>query len=338
MFGKHNSLLGSRSLLLKRAACHVTVATQLYDLECCLAVAAFDLVEETLASPLFTAFLLVWEHYKADPVQASLGARLLGFFHLMVESRGTAVESWVAPSPAEESLVDLDSQVVQTLATMRLGDNGRLNTEQFFSALRSQRSSSRLRTPEGVRAWPAGNGELATMVRKHDWSSNPLGPVATWPQGLRTAVELVLACRFPMVVLWGPQLIQIYNDAYCNIMGRRHPAGLGQPTEECWPEVWHINRPIYERFCRERPSPLKMVSTPYAATITSKTPTSPCATARFGMKQERSRMLWSPSSKPRNVFGQNKISQRRAADNVQISMASSHQGKCVASEDQLRCR
>lgn len=44
MFGKDNLLLDSRSLLLSRTACHVTVAMQLYDFECCLAVAAFDLV------------------------------------------------------------------------------------------------------------------------------------------------------------------------------------------------------------------------------------------------------------------------------------------------------
>jgi PAS domain S-box-containing protein len=50
-----------------------------------------------------------------------------------------------------------------------------------------------------------------------------------------------------MVVLWGPELIQIYNDGYLALMGAKHPAGLGQPTQECWPEVWHINEPIYAR-------------------------------------------------------------------------------------------
>ena len=50
-----------------------------------------------------------------------------------------------------------------------------------------------------------------------------------------------------MIVLWGPALIQIYNDAYRDLMGDKHPGGLGQPTRECWPEVWHINEPIYKR-------------------------------------------------------------------------------------------
>ncbi len=31
------------------------------------------------------------------------------------------------------------------------------------------------------------------------------------------------------------------------ILADKHPGGLGQPTRECWPEVWHINGPIYQR-------------------------------------------------------------------------------------------
>jgi PAS domain S-box-containing protein len=50
-----------------------------------------------------------------------------------------------------------------------------------------------------------------------------------------------------MIVLWGPDLIQIYNDGYLSLMGTKHPAGLGQRTQDCWPEVWHINQPLYAR-------------------------------------------------------------------------------------------
>jgi PAS domain S-box-containing protein len=50
-----------------------------------------------------------------------------------------------------------------------------------------------------------------------------------------------------MIVLWGPHLIQIYNDGYLALMGSKHPAGLGQRTEDCWPEVWHMNQPLYAR-------------------------------------------------------------------------------------------
>lgn len=53
-----------------------------------------------------------------------------------------------------------------------------------------------------------------------------------------------------MVVLWGPDLVQIYNDGYAVICGPRHPLALGQRTRDCWPEVWAFNAPIYDAVIR----------------------------------------------------------------------------------------
>ncbi len=95
--------------------------------------------------------------------------------------------------------------------------------------------------------WITENGEAATLARKLDWSKTCLGPVEGWPDSLRSTVNLVLACSFPMVLLWGEELVQIYNDAYAAIMGKKHPAGMGLPTREVWPEVWEFNEPVYRR-------------------------------------------------------------------------------------------
>ena len=64
---------------------------------------------------------------------------------------------------------------------------------------------------------------------------------------LRTAVSVALYTDFASIVLWGPELIQIYNDRYRVLMGDKHPRGLGQGNRECWPEAWHINEHIYPR-------------------------------------------------------------------------------------------
>jgi signal transduction histidine kinase/CheY-like chemotaxis protein len=88
---------------------------------------------------------------------------------------------------------------------------------------------------------------MAARVRDNDWSTTPLGAIAQWPTSLRIAVGSVLNSPLPTIVLWGPSLIQVYNDAYQPILGERHPAALGQPTRECWPEVWGFNEPIYRR-------------------------------------------------------------------------------------------
>ncbi len=58
-----------------------------------------------------------------------------------------------------------------------------------------------------------GGGELSAICRAKDWGATPLGSVERWPQSLKTTVGIVLNCSFPMIVLWGPELIQIYNDA-----------------------------------------------------------------------------------------------------------------------------
>ena len=50
-----------------------------------------------------------------------------------------------------------------------------------------------------------------------------------------------------MVLLWGPDLIQVYNDGYIPFLDAKHPQGLGIGIRACWPEVWNINAPVYDR-------------------------------------------------------------------------------------------
>ncbi len=104
-----------------------------------------------------------------------------------------------------------------------------------------------LQTSESHQAsWPVG-GEMGERIRAFDWSQTSLGPLKAWPQHLKATVDLVLAAPMPMNLLWGPDLVQIYNDRYRPIFGARHPASLGQPTHECWAEVRDVTEPIYER-------------------------------------------------------------------------------------------
>ncbi len=41
-----------------------------------------------------------------------------------------------------------------------------------------------------------------------------------------------------MFVWWGPELINIYNDAYTPVLGKRHPAALGKSARDVWAELW----------------------------------------------------------------------------------------------------
>ena len=87
-------------------------------------------------------------------------------------------------------------------------------------------------------------GEMARRVRELAWSATPVGPREQWSASLRLTVDLVLASGFPMAVRWGPDLVSIYNDAYCAILGDKHPNALGRPLREVWSEIIHELGPL----------------------------------------------------------------------------------------------
>ena len=83
-----------------------------------------------------------------------------------------------------------------------------------------------------------GGTMMAELVRCKDWSATPLGPIATWPQSLRTTVSLCLASNFPINIIWGPDSTQIYNDGYRTVCGEAHPSALGQGFHVTWASAW----------------------------------------------------------------------------------------------------
>ncbi len=85
---------------------------------------------------------------------------------------------------------------------------------------------------------------MAGLMREKDWAATPLGDAADWPQPLRTAVEICLESRFPIVLWWGPELRLLYNDGYMHILGAKHPASLGAPGTVAWGEVWPTIGPM----------------------------------------------------------------------------------------------
>lgn len=86
--------------------------------------------------------------------------------------------------------------------------------------------------------------DMKTRIQRFDWSTTSLGPIETWPQALRSAVSILSNSPVPMVLLWGPDGIMIYNDGYAGIAGNRHPGLLGAPVLEGWPEAADFNRRI----------------------------------------------------------------------------------------------
>lgn len=94
----------------------------------------------------------------------------------------------------------------------------------------------------------SGGGEMGVLMRSLDWSKTLVGPVSSWPQSLRTAVSIILSSRFPMLIHWGPEYVQFYNDGFRPILGAsKHPGALGQPAYPWWTEIWDIIVPMFDR-------------------------------------------------------------------------------------------
>jgi signal transduction histidine kinase len=84
---------------------------------------------------------------------------------------------------------------------------------------------------------------MADMVRSFDWSKTDLGPATAWPQSLRSALSICMNMPTVAALYWGPNFTVVYNDAYAPALAERHPAALGQPLSQVWPEIWDVLGP-----------------------------------------------------------------------------------------------
>jgi signal transduction histidine kinase/ActR/RegA family two-component response regulator len=85
------------------------------------------------------------------------------------------------------------------------------------------------------------------LIAGTDWSRTPLGPPEGWPLSLKSYVAMVMAMPTPAIIFWGPELTQIYNDGYAEIMGPRHPRFFGAPYQACWPDTYPLIYPWMRR-------------------------------------------------------------------------------------------
>lgn len=99
---------------------------------------------------------------------------------------------------------------------------------------------------QAARWLPAGSAMAAEILHR-DWSGTALGAIEHWPACLRVAVCAVLDAPVPTLLLWGPELVQIYNDAYRPVLAHRHPQALGQPAQVCSPAAWPLHEPLFRR-------------------------------------------------------------------------------------------
>ena len=93
-----------------------------------------------------------------------------------------------------------------------------------------------------------GDGEMSRLIRDHDWGPTPVGDPGRWSVSLRTLVQTIVAAPQPMVLMWGPELVQFYNDDFSCILKASggHPAALGSCCREFWKDIWNVTGPQIE--------------------------------------------------------------------------------------------
>ena len=88
---------------------------------------------------------------------------------------------------------------------------------------------------------------MGRLIRTYDWASSSIGTPESWPASLRAAVRLMLTSQHPIFIWWGPEHIQLYNDAYrATLTDDLHPAALGARGRECFADIWPIIGPQIE--------------------------------------------------------------------------------------------
>ncbi len=109
-------------------------------------------------------------------------------------------------------------------------------------------------SPESLREFLSGAGDVGRDLLAVDWAATPLGPIDQWPSALATVVRVLLTSRFAMWMAWGPGLTFLCNDAYRrDTLGLKYPWALGRPAKEVWAEIWTEIGPRIQSVLQHRP-------------------------------------------------------------------------------------
>jgi PAS domain S-box-containing protein len=95
-------------------------------------------------------------------------------------------------------------------------------------------------------AFLQGEGEMAELIRSKNWAATALGLPDSWPAALKQTVNMMLTTTFPVLICWGEDFIQLYNDAFRPINGlTKHPHALGGAARETYAEIWDTIGPMF---------------------------------------------------------------------------------------------
>ena len=90
------------------------------------------------------------------------------------------------------------------------------------------------------------SGRIVDEMIAFDWTTTSLGSPDTWPAALKAQIATMMACPAPMYLVWGPDLVSFYNDAYRPMLGYRAATAMGTPFRILWGSIWDDIAPLVD--------------------------------------------------------------------------------------------
>jgi hypothetical protein len=96
---------------------------------------------------------------------------------------------------------------------------------------------------------PSGSPETDAhlrLVQNVDWAATTLGAIDDWPPELLLLFHLITLDPQPRILVLGPNKLLLYNEAYAEFVGEKHPAAIGQPMQIVFPETYELAMSILD--------------------------------------------------------------------------------------------
>ncbi|KAL1404848.1 hypothetical protein Q8F55_008459 [Vanrija albida] len=93
--------------------------------------------------------------------------------------------------------------------------------------------------------------KLLALLQSSAWDDTPLGPHDSWPQGIKTALRIMLSSPTLDSIWWGPidNIHIFYNAAYRALVN--HPTDFGKPANKVWATLWKELEPMVQQCMRD---------------------------------------------------------------------------------------
>lgn len=105
---------------------------------------------------------------------------------------------------------------------------------------------------------PSGSAETDAhlrLVHSVDWAATSIGAIDDWPPELLLLFHLIILDPQPRILILGPDHLLLYNEAYAELVGERHPAAIGRPLPIVFPETTEYALSVVEEVSKTgRPS------------------------------------------------------------------------------------